>query len=37
VQLTGVVKGSDFGATGFADMVADQVRIVITARIIRHD
>lgn len=37
VQLTGVVKRSDFGATGFADMVADQVRIVITARIIRHD
>ncbi len=37
VRLTGVVKRSDFGATGFADMVSDQVRIVITARIIRHD
>jgi polyisoprenoid-binding protein YceI len=33
VQLTGAVNRSDFGATGWSDMVADEVRITITARI----
>lgn len=33
VRLTGKVNRSDFGATGWADMVGDEVRIVITARI----
>jgi polyisoprenoid-binding protein YceI len=33
VRLTGRVNRSDFGATGWADMVGDEVRIVITARI----
>ncbi|MCU0828688.1 MAG: YceI family protein [Tabrizicola sp.] len=33
LRLTGAVKRSDFGATGWADMVGDQVRILITARI----
>jgi polyisoprenoid-binding protein YceI len=33
VQLTGAVNRSDFGATGFADMVADEVRLDIVARI----
>jgi polyisoprenoid-binding protein YceI len=33
VQLTGAVNRSDFGAVGFADMVADEVRLDIVARI----
>lgn len=33
VRLTGRVSRSDFGATGWADMVGDEVRIIITARI----
>lgn len=33
VQLTGQVNRSDFGATGWSDMVGDEVRITITARI----
>jgi polyisoprenoid-binding protein YceI len=33
VRLTGRVNRSDFGATGWSDMVGDEVRIVITARI----
>jgi polyisoprenoid-binding protein YceI len=33
VRLTGAVNRSDFGATGWADMVNDEVRIIITARI----
>lgn len=33
VRLSGSVKRSDFGATGWADMVGDEVRILITARI----
>jgi len=33
VRLTGSVKRSDFGAAGWSDMVGDEVRIVITARI----
>ena len=33
VKLTGQVNRSDFGATGWSDMVGDQVRILITARI----
>ncbi|MFO1201641.1 MAG: YceI family protein [Tabrizicola sp.] len=33
VKLTGRVNRSDFGATGWADMVGDEVRIIITARI----
>jgi polyisoprenoid-binding protein YceI len=37
IRLTGQVKRSDFGATGWSDMVADEVRIIITARIVRRD
>lgn len=33
VQLTGAVLRSDFGATGWADMVGDEVRLTILARI----
>ncbi len=33
VRLTGSVNRSDFGATGWDDMVGDEVRIIITARI----
>lgn len=33
VRLSGKVNRSDFGATGWSDMVKDEVRIVITARI----
>lgn len=33
VKLTGRVHRSDFGATGWSDMVGDEVRIIITARI----
>lgn len=33
VRLTGRVNRSDFGATGWSDMVGDEVRIIITARI----
>lgn len=33
VQMTGAVNRSDFGAGGFADMVADEVRLDIVARI----
>lgn len=33
VLLTGAVNRSDFGATGWADMVGDQVRLRILARI----
>ena len=33
VRLTGRMNRSDFGATGWADMVSDEVRIIITARI----
>lgn len=33
VRLTGKLRRSDFGATGWADQVDDEVRIVITARI----
>ena len=33
VRLTGKVNRSDFGATGWSDMVDDEVRIIITARI----
>lgn len=33
VTLTGRVNRSDFGATGWSDMVGDEVRIIITARI----
>ena len=35
IHLTGAVARSDFGATGWADMVGDQVRLDIIARIIR--
>lgn len=35
VRLTGAVNRSDFGATGWSDMVGDAVRITITARIDR--
>jgi polyisoprenoid-binding protein YceI len=37
VRLTAKVKRSDFGAIGFAQQVGDEVRIIITARIARHD
>jgi polyisoprenoid-binding protein YceI len=33
VRLSGRINRSDFGATGWSDMVGDEVRIVITARI----
>lgn len=33
VLLSGKVNRSDFGATGWSDMVGDEVRILITARI----
>ncbi len=33
VRLTGKLNRSDFGATGWSDMVSDEVRIIITARI----
>jgi polyisoprenoid-binding protein YceI len=33
VKLSGRVNRSDFGATGWSDMVGDEVRILITARI----
>ena len=33
VKLSGRVNRSDFGATGWSDMVGDEVRITITARI----
>jgi polyisoprenoid-binding protein YceI len=33
VRLSGQVNRSDFGATGWSDMVGDEVRIMITARI----
>jgi polyisoprenoid-binding protein YceI len=33
VRLSGAVNRSDFGATGWSDMVGDEVRIIITARI----
>ncbi len=35
ILLTGSVQRSDFGATGWADMVGDQVRLRILARIAR--
>jgi polyisoprenoid-binding protein YceI len=34
VQLTGTVRRSEFGATGFADMVGDEVRLKILARLV---
>ena len=37
ILLTGAVQRSDFGATGWADMVGDQVRLRILARIARVD
>ncbi len=33
IKLSGRVNRSDFGATGWSDMVGDEVRILITARI----
>lgn len=36
IRLTGRVNRSDYGATGWADLVKDEVRIVITARIVRE-
>jgi polyisoprenoid-binding protein YceI len=35
VRLTGKVKRSDFGATGWSDLVSDEVRLDILARIAR--
>lgn len=35
VHLVGAINRSDFGATGWSDMVGDQVRLDITARIAR--
>lgn len=37
VRLTGVVLRSEFGATGWADMVGDEVRLTILARIARAE
>ncbi len=34
VQLTGTVRRSEFGATGFADMVGDEVQLKILARLV---
>ncbi|MCV2868465.1 YceI family protein [Defluviimonas sp. WL0002] len=34
VQLTGTLLRSEFGATGFADMVGDKVRLRILARLV---
>ena len=35
VRLTGTIRRSDFGAGGFADLVGEEVRLDITARIRR--
>lgn len=35
LKLTGTVRRSDFGATGWADMVSDEVRLDILARVDR--
>lgn len=35
IRLTGAVKRSDFAATGWADMVGDEVRLDILARVAR--
>jgi len=37
VQLTGTVRRSEFGATGWSDMVGDEVRLNILARIARNE
>jgi polyisoprenoid-binding protein YceI len=37
VVLRGTVARSDFGATGFADLVADPVTLDIVARLVRSD
>jgi polyisoprenoid-binding protein YceI len=37
IRLTGAVKRSDYGATGWNDMVGDEVRIDILARIRQAD
>ncbi|MES2432965.1 MAG: YceI family protein [Pseudomonadota bacterium] len=37
IRLTGAVNRSDFGAVGWSDMVGDQVRLDILARIARSD
>lgn len=37
IRLTGQVRRSDFGATGWSDMVGDEVRLTILARITRQD
>lgn len=37
LKLTGTVRRSDFGATGWADMVADAVTLDILARVDRAD
>jgi polyisoprenoid-binding protein YceI len=37
VRLTGLLHRSDFGATGWADLVGDDVRIRIDARIVASD
>jgi polyisoprenoid-binding protein YceI len=37
VRLVGTVKRSAFGATGWSDMVGDEVRLDILARIARQD
>jgi polyisoprenoid-binding protein YceI len=37
VRLVGTVKRSAFGATGWSDMVGDEVRLDILARIARQE
>ena len=37
IRLTGALNRSDFGAVGWSDMVGDQVRLDILARIARSD
>ena len=37
VLLKGTLVRSDYGATGWSDMVGDEVRLLITARIAKAD
>jgi len=36
VQMTATIRRSDFGATGFADLVGDEVTLKILARLLRQ-
>lgn len=37
IRLTGTIRRSDFGATGWSDLVSDKVRLDILARVARQD